>query len=69
MLFRHACIGDRDIDVTGLLQRGFEILPARCVTFDEGRAEGRTIRGRCEVENEGFGAFCDKDSDGCKANA
>ena len=69
MLFRHVCISDCDVDVAGLLERGFEILPRCCITFDKSGAGGRAVRGRCEVKDEGFGAFGGENLDGCKADA
>ena len=68
MLFRYACIGDHDIDRALLIKRGCEFFPRSCVTFDKGAVGEGNVRGRCEVENEGFGAFSDKDLDCCETD-
>lgn len=70
LLLGHARISNGDVDAAGLLECGFQILPACCVAFDEGGAwRGAFFRRRVEVEDECFGAFGGEDLDGRKADA
>ena len=60
MLFRHARVGDGDVDVRDLLEGGEEVGPRRRVAPDEGRPGGDravVVLGGREVEDVGFGAF------------
>lgn len=70
LLLGHARISNGDVDAAGLLEGGFQILPACCVAFDEGGAwRGAFFRQRVEVEDECFGAFGGENLDGRKADA
>lgn len=69
MLFRHACIGDGDINVAGFPECVLEVLPGCYVAFDKGCAGGYAVFRGFEVKNESFGALGHENLDYCQADA
>jgi hypothetical protein len=69
VLFRHACVGDGDVDMPRLLVGRLKVRPRRRITPDEDGAGGDTLVGGREVEEEGSGAFGDQDLGGGKTDA
>ena len=58
VLFRHARVGNGDVDALDLLVGGLEVGPRRRVAPDEGCPRGdHVVVRRREVEDEGFGSL------------
>ena len=57
MRFRYARIGNCDVDMAGLFEGGFQILPACCVTLDKRGALWCPVCRRVDVKDIYSGAF------------